>query len=87
MVDVVSKCAGRALPEPTRSRVRSFVLKLPQHWTSRTAATSAGSTPTSGSTGEWERETITAVGSNMGLLRRGQGRDRRAVQHKRSTGS
>ena len=87
MVDVVSKCAGGALPEPARSRVRSFILKLPQRWTSRMAATGAGSTPTSGSAGKWECETITAVGSNMGLLRRGQGRDRHAVQHKRGTGS
>jgi len=87
MVDVVSKCAGGALPEPARSRVRSFVLKLPQRWASRTAATGAGSTPTSGSAGEWERETIAAAGSNMGSLRRGQGRDRRAVQRERGTGS
>ena len=87
MVDIVSKCAGGASPEPTRSRVRSLVLKSPQRWASRMAATSTGSTPTSGSAGEWERETIAAAGSNMGLLRRGQGRDRRAAQCKKGTGS
>jgi len=87
MVDVVSKCAGGALPEPARSRVRSFILKLPQRWASRTAATGAGSTSTSSSAGDWERETIAAAASNMGSLRRGQGRDKRAVQRERGTGS
>jgi len=92
MVDVVSKCAGGALPDPARSRVRSFILKLPQRWASRTAATgaggvSAGSTSASGSAGEWERTIIAAAGSSTGLLRRGQGRDKRAAQRERGTGS
>jgi transcriptional repressor OPI1 len=32
VVDVVSKYAGGALPEPARSRVRGFILHLPQRW-------------------------------------------------------
>ena len=32
VVDVVSKYAGGALPEPARSRVRDFILRLPQRW-------------------------------------------------------
>lgn len=34
VVDVVSKYAGGALPEPARSRVRGFILHLPQRWAS-----------------------------------------------------
>ncbi|KDQ19069.1 hypothetical protein BOTBODRAFT_28564 [Botryobasidium botryosum FD-172 SS1] len=32
VVDVVSKYAGGTLPEPARSTVRSFILKLPERW-------------------------------------------------------
>lgn len=32
VVDVVSKYAGGALPEPARTRVRQFILILPQRW-------------------------------------------------------
>lgn len=32
VVDVVSKYAGGALPEPARTRVRQFILHLPQQW-------------------------------------------------------
>ncbi|KAI0029189.1 transcription factor Opi1-domain-containing protein [Vararia minispora EC-137] len=32
VVDVVSKYAGGALPEPARARVRGFILHLPQAW-------------------------------------------------------
>ncbi|EGN95202.1 hypothetical protein SERLA73DRAFT_77210 [Serpula lacrymans var. lacrymans S7.3] len=34
VVDVVSKYAGGALPEPARTRVRGFILHLPQRWAS-----------------------------------------------------
>ncbi|KAA1468965.1 Opi1-domain-containing protein [Dentipellis sp. KUC8613] len=34
VVDIVSKYAGSALPEPARSRVRGFILHLPQAWAS-----------------------------------------------------
>lgn len=32
VVDIVSKYAGGALPEPARQRVRGFILHLPQRW-------------------------------------------------------
>ncbi|RPD64490.1 Opi1-domain-containing protein [Lentinus tigrinus ALCF2SS1-7] len=32
VVDVVSRYAGGALPEPARSRVRAFILHLPRRW-------------------------------------------------------
>ena len=34
VVDVVSRYAGGALPEPARTRVRGFILHLPQAWAS-----------------------------------------------------
>ena len=34
VVDVVSKYAGGALPEPARTHVRGFILRLPQAWAS-----------------------------------------------------
>ena len=41
VVDVVSKYAGGALPEPARARVRQFILCLPQRW----AQAASGSGP------------------------------------------
>ena len=37
VVDVVSKYAGGALPEPARARVRQFILHLPQRWANSAA--------------------------------------------------
>ena len=36
VVDIVSKYAGGALPEPARLRVRGFILHLPQRWANAT---------------------------------------------------
>lgn len=44
VVDVVSKYAGGALPEPARSRVRDFILHLPQRW-AQAASSTADSPP------------------------------------------
>ena len=41
VVEVVSKYAGGALPEPARGRVRQFVLLLPQRWATTTHRTTA----------------------------------------------
>ncbi|KAI1796732.1 Opi1-domain-containing protein [Ganoderma leucocontextum] len=38
VVDVVSRYAGGALPEPARSRVRSFILCLPRKWAAASGA-------------------------------------------------
>lgn len=45
VVDVVSKYAGGALPEPARSRVREFILHLPQRWANSTPRQLRGSLP------------------------------------------
>ncbi|KAF9449390.1 Opi1-domain-containing protein [Macrolepiota fuliginosa MF-IS2] len=97
MVDVVSKCAGGALPEPARGKVRGFILKLPQRWATRTAAsgvavgvpvsTASGSAVAAGANNERERETVAAAGSSTGVVRRGLGREKRAAQRERGTGS
>ena len=42
VVDVVSKYAGGALPEPARNRVRGFILHLPQRWASAANSKEAG---------------------------------------------
>jgi hypothetical protein len=86
MVDVVSKYAGGALPEPARTRVRGFILKMPQRWATRSApAGGVSGVPTA--TGiSAERETVAAAGSSTGILRRGQGREKRAAQRERGAG-
>ncbi|KAH7106193.1 Opi1-domain-containing protein [Auriculariales sp. MPI-PUGE-AT-0066] len=48
VVDVVSKYAGGALPEPAKATVRAFILHLPQRWATRMQAvpgSGAGSVP------------------------------------------
>jgi hypothetical protein len=46
VVDVVSKYAGGALPEPARTRVRGFILHLPQAWASAARRENVAPTPT-----------------------------------------
>ncbi|TFY61075.1 hypothetical protein EVJ58_g4733 [Rhodofomes roseus] len=38
VVDIVSKYAGGALPEPARTRVRTFILRLPRRWAEASGA-------------------------------------------------
>ena len=45
VVDVVSKYAGGALPEPARTRVRGFILHLPQAWASAARRENVAPTP------------------------------------------
>ena len=47
VVDVVSKYAGGALPEPARLRVRGFILHLPQAWASAARRDNVASAPVS----------------------------------------
>ncbi|KAI0339364.1 Opi1-domain-containing protein [Trametopsis cervina] len=42
VVDVVSKYAGGALPEPARARVRQFILCLPQRWAQAASGPNGG---------------------------------------------
>jgi hypothetical protein len=92
VVDVVSKYAGGALPEPARGRVRGFILKLPQRWASKASSGPSGSSGAgSGVLGglgerERERETVAAAGTGAGALRR-PGGQRRAAQRERGTGA
>jgi hypothetical protein len=46
VVDVVSRYAGGALPEPARARVRGFILHLPQAWASAARRENVAPTPT-----------------------------------------
>jgi transcriptional repressor OPI1 len=48
VVEVVSKYAGGALPEPARARVKSFILHLPQRWAAANAQDVGGSTTATG---------------------------------------
>lgn len=93
MVNIVSKYAGGALPEPARGKVRGFILKLPHRWASKTAASGVPASAMTGTSsagtgnGERERGTVAAAGSSTGSLRRGQGRERRAAQRERGNTS
>lgn len=42
VVDVVSKYAGGALPEPAKARVRQFILCLPQRWAQAASGPTGG---------------------------------------------
>ncbi|KAF9472445.1 Opi1-domain-containing protein [Pholiota conissans] len=91
VVDVVSKYTGGALPEPARTRVRGFILKLPQRWANKagpaTAGSSASSSAVAGLTSLSERDTVAAAaGHGSGALRR-PGGQRRAAQRERGTGA
>jgi hypothetical protein len=82
-VDVVSKYAGGALPEPARTRVRGFILTLPQRWASKAGGTGAGVISTAGNS---ERDsTVTAAASGTGATRR-PGGQRRAAYRERGSG-
>ena len=82
-VDVVSKYAGEALPEPARTRVRGFILTLPQRWASKAGGTGAGVISTAGNS---ERDsTVTAAASGTGATRR-PGGQRRAAYRERGSG-
>ncbi|KAF6744529.1 transcription factor Opi1-domain-containing protein [Ephemerocybe angulata] len=80
VVDVVSKYAGGALPEPARARVRGFVLKLPQRWAS--TAKAAGAASVNGNTEE--RDSVTAAAGGAAGRRAGA---RRVVNRERGAGA
>ncbi|KAG6830240.1 hypothetical protein H0H87_008797 [Tephrocybe sp. NHM501043] len=78
VVDVVSRYAGGALPEPARGRVRGFILDLPQRW-----ARKAGPTGPVAREEDVERDrererdlTNAASGSGTGPVRRNNRRGR-----------
>ncbi|TCD69107.1 hypothetical protein EIP91_008749 [Steccherinum ochraceum] len=66
VVDVVSKYAGGALPEPARSRVRDFILCLPQRWaqaaSSPTAESGSPTAPSAKPDGKVKSDRVTRGG-------------------------
>jgi transcriptional repressor OPI1 len=74
-VDVVSRHAGAALPEPARSRVKMYILSLPSRW----AAASTPTKPASGTGGatanglarevETGWKVLTLAGESLQMLR------------------
>ncbi|KAF6759440.1 transcription factor Opi1-domain-containing protein [Ephemerocybe angulata] len=82
VVDVVSKYAGGALPEPARARVRGFVLKLPQRWAS--TAKAAGAAGVNGNGNTEERDSVTAAAAGAAGRRAGA---RRVVNRERGAGA
>ena len=98
-VDIVSKYAGGALPEPARTRVRGFILTLPQRWASRAGGTGGAAAAAAASAGggvistagiinnnERDSTTVTAAASGTGATRRPGGGQRRAAYRERGTG-
>ncbi|RXW21062.1 hypothetical protein EST38_g4797 [Candolleomyces aberdarensis] len=80
VVDVVSKYAGGALPEPARNTVRGFILKLPQRWASKASATSTGlNGATQAGVIGTERDSVTAAASGAAGSARRSGHQRRNV--------
>ncbi|EIW78804.1 Opi1-domain-containing protein [Coniophora puteana RWD-64-598 SS2] len=86
VVDVVSKYAGGALPEPARSRVRGFMLHLPQRWASATQGlpveSSRPSVPSHGTSSA--AEAASSGGGASGATRRGR-QARQAQNRERGT--
>lgn len=67
VVDVISKYAGGALPEPARTRVRGFILTLPQRWATATrgdpTARAAAAAARGRSTGRYAQRRERGAGS------------------------
>ncbi|EIW78813.1 Opi1-domain-containing protein [Coniophora puteana RWD-64-598 SS2] len=86
VVDIVSKYAGGALPEPARSRVRGFMLHLPQRWASATQGlpveSSRPSVPSHGTSSA--AEAASSGGGVGGATRRGR-QARQAQNRNRGT--
>lgn len=72
VVSALSTYAGNSLPEPARSHVRSYILRLPQRWVSSlTPETAVHNSP--GPTNSSAKSS--GVGSSFGLFRRATNRD------------
>lgn len=94
VVDVVSKYAGGALPEPARGRVRGFILKLPQRWASKAAvpgSSGAGGGAASGGAGAAGGDGVGGgvegvAAAAAGVAGRRNGSRRSVVARERGTG-
>ena len=79
VVEVVSRYAGGALPEPARSRVRSFILHLPRRWAAASGTGAEGVHPSTVSgSGHDVRAESSAAASGLGSAR---GRHRGAAPY------
>ncbi|KAG6840167.1 hypothetical protein C0991_008462 [Blastosporella zonata] len=83
VVDVVSRYAGGALPEPARGRVRGFILDLPQRWARKAGAAPGREEDVDREQRERDRErdrdresVVAASGSGTGPVRRNNRRGR-----------
>jgi transcriptional repressor OPI1 len=86
VVDVVSRYAGGALPEPARGRVRGFILELPQRWAKK-APGEEGDRDRERDRDrdrEMERESVAAASGSAVSVRRG---NRRTAGHRGKAGS
>ena len=77
-VYIVSKYGGGALPEPARTRVRGFILTLPQRWSSKASGPGAGVISSAGINSERD-STVTAAASGTGATRRPVDREERLI--------
>lgn len=90
VVDIVSKYAGGALPEPAKTRVRGFILTLPQRWASKAGGTGGGVNGVTsvavaagaGAGGSERDSTVTAAASGTGATRRMGGQRRAALRER-----
>ena len=76
VVGVVSRYAGGALPEPARTRVRGFVLELPQRWARKAGAREEEGEIQRGGENR-ERESVVAAGGRGGVVPMRRGRRHR----------
>jgi len=72
--------SSKSLPEPARTRVRGFILTLPQRWVSKASGTSVGVTG-----GSEHDSSVTVAASGTGATRR-PGGQRRAAYRERGSG-
>jgi len=72
-VDVVSRYAGGALPEPARGRVRGFILDLPQRWAKKAPGSEEVDRDRDRER-EMERESVAAASGSAVSVRRGHRR-------------
>lgn len=88
VVDVVSKYAGGALPEPAKNRVRGFILGLPHRWASKAgSSTAAAATTVDRDRGAMSiGGTVAAAASGTRAAVR-RGHQRRAAQRERGAGA
>lgn len=70
-VDVVSRHAGAALPEPARSRVKGYILSLPSRWAAASTPSQPSQTPAANGLSREEEtgwKVLTLAGESLQML-------------------